>query len=70
MKTTLTIDTEQLLAAARALRLAKAGHEELLQRQVQTLPPGCDHWADTAEELHTLHSALLTVENACREAGA
>lgn len=36
---------------------------ELHAVQVETLPPGCDSWADTAEQIDALHGALISLRN-------
>lgn len=70
MKLTLTIESDQLLAADRAVRQQLRLLRSQLDQQVQGLPPGDDGWADTSEELQILAAAQLALENALLEGGA
>jgi len=53
--------TEAALLAA-LLKPRVSALTELLQAQIQALPPGDDSWADTEDQLETASTALAKVE--------
>ena len=58
----MTISTTQAALLRPILRVQVSILEELHQAQVQTLPPGDDSWADTADELTQLRHVLDQLE--------
>jgi hypothetical protein len=59
---TLTLTPAQAAAVAPMVRERIAILRELQAVQVESLPPGSDAWADTAETIDHLHGALMTLE--------
>lgn len=70
MHVSVLISADEALMLARLLRPRVTTLTDLLETQVQLLPPGDDSWGHTADELAIAQTALLTMENVCREAGA
>lgn len=58
----MTLTTTQAALLRPILRVQVSILEELLQVQVQTLPPGDDSWAETADELANLRHVLEQLE--------
>jgi len=60
--TLLQISTTQAGLLRPLLRVHLQTLRDLLEAQVQSLPPGDDSWAYTSEELHQLHHVLNQLE--------
>lgn len=70
MKISVLLGANEALLLARLLRPRVTMLTDLLDAQVRHLPQGDASWAFTADELATAQTALQTMENAAREAGA